>query len=152
MVKIEPPKMRMKIIISLPERFLDQIKTAINDEIRTAQKKWGVSLTLVEKELVMKKSIEQLQYKMNTVFGNEWDLGDVVEVNVNSYRREEIYLPAEVMEYRDLRLVRQGPRWHVEHDGLKSKEIVPVPEFAEFIANLMKDWSQTAAFYGVGSF
>lgn len=142
-------KGKLVVNIKLPKNFIEDIKQTINDEIRISQKKWKVSLTLQEKEVIFTKALEQLKSKTLNIFGKEWDFTDKVIIFVNSHSYNEITLPNKKSKQH---FIRQGQSWSVDNDGLDYINTISAQDFPAEIEKLLKEWSKTAAFYGVGSF
>lgn len=144
-------KKRLEVIVELPRKFLDVLKEEMNDELKTAQKKWQVRLSLPERERVFTESFEQLKEKTLIVFGEKWDLSDEVTVLINTFlTRNPILLKENEPPKEKIYFIRKSGGWETTTEVFPER--VSIQEFREQIIYLLKHWSRTAVFYGVGSY
>lgn len=143
--------MKMIIHIDLTTNFFDVLLEEMEKELEVACKKWDVNLNQEEKELVFEHSIKQVKRKVSENTKTLWDLSDVLTVKVNSQRRPiEIRLPAKEAETSKIKLFYTKDGWEIDQE--MQDDAVRLADFAEHLENLIKRWSRTAVFYGVGSY
>lgn len=144
-------KNKIKIVIQLPHNFKETLKKEMTEELKIAQKKWEVVLSLLDKERIFECSFEQLEEKTGVVFGDKWNLSDNITVLINSLTsREVIYINEDSSIKEELFFIRKSGGWEVTDELFPER--VNINHLRDKVIELLKSWSRTAVFYGVGSY
>lgn len=148
---------RVAFHVKLAENYMELIEGAVEDEIKVAQRKWGVNLSPEAIEDIRKHSFNQLSMKVDLALKTSWNFQPVITLKIKGLSREsgsviqkDLNLPAELKKVQSLQLVlgRDGFELTSEpEDGTVSPGELP-----EAVLNRIIAWARTAVFYGVGSY
>lgn len=137
--------------VTLPERFLDDLKVSAYDEIRIAQKKYDIHLTEDEKDKVFFHSFKQLESKMKEIARTEWRLNhNVVKIKVDDIVSQEINLPQDEELHKGKKLLRASKRWVFDHED--DSRSIAIEDMTTEVPEMMLKFIRTAVMYGVGSY
>ena len=145
-------KTELMVHISLPEQFINIVKETMEDELRVAIRKWGISLKRNEKDAIIKHSVNQLQRKVAESSRCTWDLSDTIRVKIVSNVSAELHLPMDDTSKLTKKLIKTKDGWKIEEDDEAKDDAVMLAEFDQHFIKLINTWSRTAVFYGVGSY
>ena len=139
--------------LELPESFLADLDKTIHEEIALAQKKWKLKLTNEQQKIVFESARTQTRLKTSTIAKQPWDLGSKLSMRIPFTRNSQIELKPEsqftaAQKKIDLVLTKDG--WVLANE--ESEDPVNVTDILEKQIEVIKKWSRTAAFYGVGSY
>lgn len=142
---------KIHIHLQVGENFIDEIKSAMNDELIVASRKWGIHLNTEDSDRVINHSMNQLRKKVSESVKTNWDLGAKISVRVNSPKRSsDINLPDKSMSKSKTKLIKARDGWEIEQEP--NEDSVLLGEFLEHFKAQIKTWARTAVFYGVASY
>lgn len=155
---------RITITVQLDKEFNEYIERVIEEEMRIAQNKWGVSLPEEYTDLIYSHVKTQLRAKLFEVFKHEYNLPEEESNNIDLTEircivKNETHIkniPTTVYKDMELRvdplLQRTSAGFIVYNDDSRSDRTVLLSLLAEYVAYHIEQWTRTAVFYGVGSF
>lgn len=140
---------QMLVHINLDRDFIESVKEEMEDEFRIACKKWEISLTENDMNLIFDHSLKQLRRKVSENIGTNWDLSDKLTVKVAYTENIEITLPGK-LPHKKYSLLKTRDGWSVDYESCDGA--VQLSDFKKYMKNKINTWARTAVFYGVGSF
>lgn len=148
---------RIAFHVKLAENYMDLIDKAIEDELKVAQRKWGVDLSEETVELVRRHSLNQLSMKVDLTLKTSWNFQRVVTLKIKGLSKssgngllKDLNLPDEIDSVPAIELVLGRDGFEVESEP--SDGTVLPADLPEYILDRILVWIRTAVFYGVGSY
>lgn len=149
---------RIAFHVKLAENYMELIDEAIEDELKIAQRKWGVDLSDETIESVKRHSLNQLSMKVDLSLKTSWNFQPVVSVKIKGLSKnsgsgllKDLNLPEELSSVPDIALVlSKADGFEVESEP--SDNTVLPAELGDYILRKILTWARTGIFYGVGSY
>lgn len=148
---------RVAFHVKLADDYMELIQGAIEDELKVAQRKWGVNLSPESIEGIRRHSLNQLSMKVDLALKTAWNFQPIITLKIKGLSRgsgsqiqKDLDLPADLKKVQSLKLIlgRDGFELTSEpEDGTVSPD-----ELASTVLNRITVWARTAVFYGVGSY
>lgn len=148
---------RIAFHVRLDENYMELIDEAIVDELKIAQRKWGVALNEEAEELVKKHSLNQLSMKVDLSFKTSWNFQPLVTFKIKGLSKngdsgllKDLTLPDEIESVPDVKLVlgRDG----LEIESEPSDNTIDPAHLSSYAMERILKWIRTAVFYGVSSY
>lgn len=148
---------RIAFHVKLAENYMDLIEEAVEDELKVAQRKWGVELSEETIELVKRHSLNQLSMKVDLTLKTSWNFQPTVTLKIKGLSKssgselnKDLNLPEELALVPAIELVLGRDGFEVESEP--SDGTVLPKDLDSYILNRILVWARTAVFYGVGSY
>lgn len=148
---------RVAFHVKLAEDYMERIESAIEAELKTAQRKWGVSLSEETIELVKRDSLNQLSMKVDLTLKTSWNFQPIITLKIKGLSKnsssgmlKDLTLPDELKSVPEIALVLGREGFEVESEP--SDGTVEPAELNGYILDRILVWVRTAVFYGVGSY
>lgn len=147
---------RVTFHVKLAEDYMASIDAVIEDELKVAQRKWGVELSKEAVENVKRHSLNQLSMKVNLTLKTSWNFQPIVSLKIKGLSKssgsellKDLTLPDELSKVPDIALVLSRDGFEVESEP--SDGTVLPADLNGYILDRILTWARTAVFYGVGS-
>lgn len=140
----------MIINLNLPEDFYLKIKETMEDEIKVASKKWGVSLSKDKQDLIITHSQNQLRKKVSESAKTNWDYSSTISIKVIASKAVEINIPENTLTESKIKLVSTREGWEIDKES--RDDAVRINDFLDYFVAKVHKWARDAVFYGVGSY
>lgn len=148
---------RILFHVKLADNYMDLIEGAIEDELRTAQRKWGVDLSGETIEEVKRHSLNQLSMKVDLTLKTSWNFQQIITLKIKGLSKssgdgllKDLNIPEELNLVPEIELVLGRDGFEVESEP--SDGTVLPGDLESYILNRILVWTRTAVFYGVGSY
>jgi len=148
---------RVAFHVKLADNYMALIDQAIEDELKTAQRKWGVELSDETIESVKRHSLNQLSMKVDLTLKTSWNFQPFVTLKIKGLSKnsssgplKDLTLPDELKSVPEIALVLGRDGFEVESEP--SDGTVDPADLNGYILNRILVWIRTAVFYGVGSY
>lgn len=148
---------RIAFHVKLADNYMELIDEAIEDELKTAQRKWGVDLSDETIESIKRHSLNQLSMKVDLSLKTSWNFQPSVTLKIKGLSKtsgntllRDLNLPEELSSVPAIDLVLGRDGFEVESEP--SDNTVAPSELDGYILSRILTWIRTAIFYGVGSY
>ena len=148
---------RITFHVKLTDNYMELIDEAIEDELKVAQRKWGVALSEETVEHVKRHSLNQLSMKVDLTLKTSWNFQPIVSLKIKGLSKsstsgllKDLTLPDELERVPDIELVLGRDGFEVESEP--SDGTVDPADLSDYIMDRIVVWGRTAVFYGVGSY
>jgi len=148
---------RVAFHVKLADNYMALIDQAIEEELKTSQRKWGVELSDETIELVKRSSLNQLSMKVDLTLKTSWNFQPFVTLKIKGLAKssstgllKDLTLPDELKSVPAIDLVLGRDGFEVESEP--SDGTVSPADLNSYILNRILVWIRTAVFYGVGSY
>jgi len=148
---------RIAFHVRLADNYMELIDSAIETELKAAQRKWGVDLSEETVELVKRNSLNQLSMKVDLTLKTSWNFQPIVTLKIKGLSKsgssgllKDLTLPDELKSVPDIALVLGRDGFEVESEP--SDGTVAPADLNGYILDRILVWIRTAVFYGVGSY
>lgn len=139
------------INITLPEHYVDDLKLAAYEEMRTASTKYKLNLTSEEKDNIFYHSFKQLEFKVKEIARTDWEIGQKkVSIRVDHYEELEIDIPKDLSSHMNKSVLRESKKCSFDYENNKGS--IPLNELQSEIMTMLDKFLRTAIMYGVGSY
>lgn len=144
------------VVLQLSESLEGLITEQMGNELIVAQKKWSVNLTDEQVSTVLRRSIEQLEKKVNLFTSNEWkfcdkdlhlSFKDLTKARSSNGPSDDIKGESYSTSTRSLTRINSG--WVITEEPDQG---TPFNELSELMEDQIRTWAKTAVFYGVASY
>lgn len=135
--------------LHLDEGFNDDLQKEMKNELKEASFKWGVKLTEKQKVEILKRSVDQVRFRVVSVSGNPWNLENKIDFKMNGLQKN-ISVSHDDQKIPNIQLIRARDSWIVDNDV--SEKSVALKDFYQHFKQEVMTWARTAVFYGVGSY
>jgi len=148
---------RIAFHVKLADNYMELIDEAIEDELKVAQRKWGVDLSDETVESIKRHSLNQLSMKVDLSLKTSWNFQPFVTLKIKGLSKSsgngllrDLNLPEELSSVPAIDLVLGRDGFEVESEP--SDNTVSPSDLDSYILNRILTWIRTAIFYGVGSY
>ena len=148
---------RIAFHVRLADNYMELIDSAIETELKAAQRKWGVDLSEETVELVKRNSLNQLSMNVDLTLKTSWNFQPIVTLKIKGLSKsgssgllKDLTLPDELKSVPDIALVLGRDGFEVESEP--SDGTVAPADLNGYILDRILVWIRTAVFYGVGSY
>jgi len=138
----------LKMTLELPDNFMDQVESVMNEEFEIAAGKWGVEVLENDRSEIVIHSLNQLRNRVIGVSNNAWNFEKTLIFNVIG-GTGEINIPSTEADNSVIKLVKIRSGWSVDPDRLE--ESILLKDFQSHFMKELLAWARTGVFYGVAS-
>lgn len=146
---------RVGFHITIDKNFEKKIKTAMEIEMKIAQRKWGVKLDKEIQAEIEEHAMTQLAQKVSDTSKHIWNFNEIVTIKIKGLSKKgqrDLQLPKDenYSKLKNKKFIQTRDGWEVTEE--LSDKAITLQEFPDHILDKMVKWASTAVFYGVGSY
>lgn len=141
--------MALNLTVKLDPKLLESVNSIIDDEFEIAERKWKVSLTDDQRDVVRIHALDQLKCRIESLTESEWDDVSKIRLCIKD-ESGELTVPSKGAKDSTIRLIRVTRGWCVDPDNKDTG--FPVNELQKVIQEEIEKWTRTAVYYGVSSY